>query len=233
MKNKTQNQLILEGQLGFFDVEEKLIVETTAPAIRNIKIENIIKKYSDSCTRIAQIENMLLVELSDRTLVFNQYGELESTLDIDVMLRPKDKIIVSNVDKGLTEHQINTLKKVKTEVYVKRKSDNNIIIPYENFSIVIYPTGHLSKWMHKAIYKDDEMFNINDFPKVEKNKLEVQEVQLIQEEKLKVGDTVEFDYYGTIYKGTVVHMYNNDESINVSFNNGETSFYYKNLKKVS
>ena len=230
MKRKPNVSHLIDGQIGFFDLQNKVKLVSAVPDAKNMKFENIKGKYYKSCTRIAQIESMLLVELNDKTLVFNQNGELESTLDVDVMLRPKDKIIIANIDKSITEHQLKVLRKIKTEKYIKRKSDNNIIIPYDTFSVVIYPTGHLSKWMHTAIYKDDEIFNINELPKmIEENRQKVQELQ--DEETLKLGDIVEFDYAGKCI-GEVVHIYNNGESVNVSWDNKITSFYYKNLKKI-
>jgi hypothetical protein len=47
---------------------------------------------------------------------------------------------------------------------------------------------------------------------------------------MKVGDLVEITYKNVAYIGKIRSIYNNGDTINVSFNNCCTAFYYKNVR---
>lgn len=55
----------------------------------------------------------------------------------------------------------------------------------------------------------------------------------VEDEELKIGDKVQFKYSNEQCIGKIRSIYNNGETINVSWNGKHAAFYYKCLKKVS
>ena len=182
--------------------------------------------------------SVLLVEMKDKTFVFNTAGVKDKQVYIaDMHIRPKDKICVVNRDRGITKEQIKKFKIVKTDKFIKRKGDSSLIIPVENFCMVIYPSGNMSKWCHSAAYSENELFKSEEIEKIKIKepkiiKEEEKEIDDIQDDELKIGDIVSFDYYGESCIGKIVHIYNNGESVNVSWDGKQTSYFYKSVRKM-
>lgn len=66
----------------------------------------------------------------------------------------------------------------------------------------------------------------------------VQDMQKIKTDTLdnviyfKVGDKVQIEYMGIKVTGKVVRIYNNNETVNVVWDDKETAFYFKNVIKI-
>lgn len=232
--------IVAQGQLSLFDKPDNIIniYPTKEEKNENIIYSELIDKYKDKCTRIVMVENKLYVETNNETLSFEPTGKSSGTFIKDMLLRPKDEILVSNEYKSITDKQINTLRKIHTDKFIKRKSDNNLLIQYENFCIAIYPSGKFAKWKSPAVYKDDEIFNIDEieninkrFEEIKEDHEELKEIKL-ESESFEVGDRVEFNYDGP-QVGKITRIYNAGETVNVSWNNKVTAFYYKNVEKIN
>lgn len=52
------------------------------------------------------------------------------------------------------------------------------------------------------------------------------------DEELHLGDRVSFNYDG-MQIGKIARIYNNGETVNVSWNNRQTAFYYKSVVKIN
>lgn len=88
----------IKGQISLFDDQPKTIniplpKEETKD---NPVFLNLIYKYRNLCARIARVEDKLYIEIDDKTLSFKQDGELSGIFIKDMLLRPKDEIIVAN-----------------------------------------------------------------------------------------------------------------------------------------
>ena len=231
--------IVVEGQLSLFDEPQK-VINTFSTNEQNGIFNDLIEKYRDKCTRIVKIENKLYVEIGNQTLSFNPDGEASDIFVKNMVLRPKDEILVENKYKPITELQIKALNKfTDIDKVIKRKSDNNILIQYDNFCISIYPSGHFAKWKSPAAYKEDDVYNIDEIQNINKMHGEVIEnvdmenktKEVIQEEILKIGDNVRFDYHG-LQEGKITRIYNKGETVNVTWDNKCTAFYYKNVEKI-
>ena len=230
--------IVVEGQISLFDEQPRVI--NVIPVIEENKdnpiFKELIEKYRDKCTRIAKVEKKLYVEINDETLSFEPDGEPSGIFIRNMLLRPKDEILVANEYKPINEKQIKTLKKIQTDKFIKRKSDNNILIQYDNFCMAIYPSGHFAKWKSPAVYMDNEVYTIDEIENI--NKLNEETVQdPVQDEievdgDLHLGDRVSFDYNGP-QVGEIVRIYNKGETVNVCWDNKQTAFYYKHVKKIS
>ena len=97
--------MAIEGQLSLFDDPPKVIniISAKEKNKENPIFLNLIDKYRDSCTRIAKVEKKLWIEIEDETLSFGQDGELSGIFIKDMLLRPKDEIIIANEDKTVTD----------------------------------------------------------------------------------------------------------------------------------
>ena len=159
--------MAIEGQLSLFDDKPKIInILSDKEEIKdNSKFSNLIDKYRDLCSRIVKVEKKLYIEIADKTLSFEENGKPSNIFVKDMVLRPKDEIIIANEDKSITDKQKQTLQKIKTDKFIKRKSDNNILIQYDEFCIAIYPSGHFAKWKSPAVYKEDEIYSIGEIKK--------------------------------------------------------------------
>ena len=159
--------IAIEGQLSLFDDPPKVIniLSKQEESKANQMFLNLIDEYKDSCSRIAKVETKLYIEIQDKTLSFDEKGEPSNIFIKDMLLRPKDEIIVANVDKQIIDKQKQTLMKIKTDKFIKRKSDSNILIQYDEFCIAIYPSGHFAKWKSPAVYKENEIYSIGEIEK--------------------------------------------------------------------
>lgn len=235
--------IVVDGQLSLFDEQHKVvnIIPTKEENKDNPIFRELIDKYRDICTRIAKVEKKLYIEIDDKTLSFEADGEPGGTFIKDMLLRPKDELIISNEFKPITAEQIKTLKnKMHIDKFIKRKSDNNILIQYDNFCVAIYPSGKFAKWKSAAVYSDNEVYSIDEIENINmmyeeiKQDLKVEEEIEIKkpEENLKLGDKVSFNYEGS-QVGEVVRIYNKGETVNVRWNNKQTAFYYKSVVKIN
>lgn len=231
--------IVVQGQLSLFDEPDNVISTYTTKEEKkdNIIYSELIDKYKDKCTRIAMVEKKLYIEINNETLSFEPTGKPSGTFIKDMHLRPKDEILVANEYKPITDKQINTLRKIHTDKFIKRKSDTNLLIQYENFCIAIYPSGKFAKWKSPAIYKDDEIFSIDEieninkrFEEIKEDHEELKEIKL-ENESFEVGDRVKFNYNG-LQVGKITRIYNAGETVNISWNNKSTAFYYKNVEKI-
>ena len=234
--------IVVEGQISLFEAPPIIysnVVKAKEENKDNPIFKDLVNKYRDTCSRIAQVEKKLFIEIGDKTISFEPDGKEGNTFIKDMLLRPKDEILVANEYKPITSDQIRTVKnKMQTDKFIKRKSDNNILIQYDNFCMAIYPSGHFAKWKSAAVYEDDEVYsideieNINDmFSESEDDPEEVKEIEE-SEEALKLGDRVSFDYHGP-KEGEIVRIYNKGETVNVCWDNKQTAFYYKSVTKIN
>ncbi|ENZ33321.1 hypothetical protein [Clostridium butyricum] len=235
--------IVIDGQLSLFDEHPKVIniINTKEENKDNQIFKDIIEKYRDTCTRIAKVERKLYVEANNQTLSFESDGEASHIFVKNMLLRPKDEILVANEYKSITAEQIKTVKnKMHVDKFIKRKGDSNIFIQYENFCMAIYPSGKFAKWKSPAVFKENEVYSIDEIeninmmyenlkedPKV-KEEIEIKK----QEENLKLGDKVSFNYEGA-QVGEIVRIYNKGETVNVRWNNKQTAFYYKSVVKIN
>ncbi|WP_321833334.1 hypothetical protein [Clostridium butyricum] len=235
--------IVIDGQLSLFDEHPKVIniINTKEENKDNQIFKELIDKYKNTCTRIVKIEKKFYVEIDGQTLSFKADGEPGGIFIKDMLLRPKDEILVANEYKSITAEQIKTVKnKMHVDKFIKRKGDSNIFIQYENFCMAIYPSGKFAKWKSPAVFKENEVYSIDEIeninmmyenlkedPKV-KEEIEIKK----QEENLKLGDKVSFNYEGA-QVGEIVRIYNKGETVNVRWNNKQTAFYYKSVVKIN
>lgn len=229
------NIIVLDGQISIFDIPHKEVQSSTlikpqekeneSPIVN--KFNELIEKFKDKCTRIFMVEGKLHIEIDDKTISYTEDGKEENIFIKDMLVRPKDEILVSNEKKLITEEQFKTLKKIQSDKYIKRKSDNNILIQYDNFCLAIYPSGHFAKWKSPVMYTDEEVYTYDELLKYndEENKTDTND-------KLNIGDKVRFDYHG-MKEGIITWIYNSGESVNVQWDNKQTSFYYKSIEKIN
>jgi len=218
---------VIEGQFNLFDLpvqvpikpkEEKIIEKLE---IKEDKFKGIINLYKESCIRIVkQMCGALIVEVGDRTLYFNSSGINELELKKDLELLPGDEILIVNQDREINELQLEKLKDMHVTEYIKRKGDANIIIPTSEKTIVIAPNGWVLEYEQKPYFKENEVVILENSIK-------------ISDEELKIGDPVEFKYDGKQSIGKIKSIYNNGETVNVSWDNKSTAFYYKCVKKIA
>ena len=235
--------IVVDGQLSLFDEQPKVvnIIPTKEENKDNPIFRELIDKYRDTCTRIVKVEKKLYVEIGDQTLSYEADGESGGIFIRDMLLRPKDEIIIDNEYKSITAEQIKTLKnKMHIDKFIKRKSDNNILIQYDNFCMAIYPSGHFAKWKSEAVFKENEVYTIDEIENINKMHEEIKEDPKVEgvteisesEKTLRLGDKVKFDYHGP-KEGNIVRIYNKGETVNVSWDNKQTAFYYKSVVKIN
>ncbi|MCQ2017256.1 hypothetical protein [Clostridium butyricum] len=235
--------IVFEGQISLFDEQPKVIniIQVREDNKDNPIFMDLIEKYRDTCTRIAKVERKLYVEVNNQTLSFESDGEASHIFVKNMLLRPKDEILVANEYKSITAEQIKTVKnKMNVDKFIKRKSDNNILIQYDNFCMAIYPSGKFAKWKSAAVFKDNEVYSISEIENINKMHEEIKEDPKVEvvteiyesEETLRLGDKVKFDYDGP-KEGNIVRIYNKGETVNVSWDNKQTAFYYKSVVKIN
>lgn len=235
--------IVVDGQLSLFDEQPKVvnIILTKEENKDNTIFKELIDKYGKTCTRIAKVEQKLYVEINGETLSFEADGEPGGIFIRDMLLRPKDEILVANEYKSITAEQIKTLKnKMHIDKFIKRKSDNNILIQYDNFCMAIYPSGKFAKWKSEAVFKENEVYGIDEIEDINKINEEIEEDPKVEgvteisesEETLRLGDKVKFNYDGP-KEGNIVRIYNKGETVNVSWDNKQTAFYYKSVVKIN
>ena len=227
--------IVVEGQISLFDEHPKIIslLPTKEENMDNPIFKELIDKYKGACTRIARVEKKLYVEINDETLSFEADGRKSNVFVRDMLLRPKDEILIANEYKPIKTEQIKTVKnKMQTDKFIKRKADNNILIQYDNFCMAVYPSGHFAKWKSPAVYSEDEVYSIDEIENINDMFSEIKEDPKEVEEVLKLGDKVSFDYDGP-QVGEIVRIYNKGETVNVEWNNRQTAFYYKSVVKIN
>ena len=235
--------IVVDGQLSLFDEQPKVvnIIPTKEENKDNTIFKELIDKYGKTCTRIAKVEQKLYVEIDGQTLLFKPDGEPGGIFIKDMLLRPKDEILVANEYKHITSEQIKTIKnKMHVDKFIKRKADNNVLIQYKNFCMAIYPNGHFAKWKSPAVYSDNEVYSIDEIEDINKINEEIEEDPKLEEvieiseseEILRLGDKVKFNYDGP-KEGNIVRIYNKGETVNVSWDNKQTAFYYKSVVKIN
>ncbi|QUF81967.1 hypothetical protein KDJ93_09460 [Clostridium butyricum] len=235
--------IVVNGQLSLFDEQPKVvnIIPTKEENKDNPIFKELIDKYRDKCTRIVKVEKKLYVEIDGQTLSFKPDGEPGGIFIKDILLRPKDEILVANEYKHITSEQIKTIKnKMHVDKFIKRKADNNVLIQYKNFCMAIYPNGHFAKWKSPAVYSDNEVYSIDEIEDINKINEEIEEDPKVEgvteisesEETLRLGDKVKFNYDGP-KEGNIVRIYNKGETVNVSWDNKQTAFYYKSVVKIN
>ena len=231
--------IVVDGQLSLFDGQPKVvsIIPTKEENKDNPIFRELIDKYRDTCTRIVKVEKKLYVEIGDQTLSYEADGESGGIFIRDMFLRPKDEILVANEYKSITAEQIKTVKnKMHVDKFIKRKSDNNILIQYDNFCMAIYPSGKFAKWKSAAVYSDNEVYSMNEIENINKMHEEIKEdpkvEEIIEISTLRLGDKVKFNYDGP-KEGNIVRIYNKGETVNVSWDNKQTAFYYKSVVKIN
>ncbi|MDU1232684.1 MAG: hypothetical protein E6980_21360 [Clostridium sp.] len=214
--------IVVDGQLSLFDGQPKVvsIIPTKEENKDNPIFRELIDKYRDTCTRIVKVEKKLYVEIGDQTLSYEADGESGGIFIRDMFLRPKDEILVANEYKSITAEQIKTVKnKMHVDKFIKRKSDNNILIQYDNFCMAIYPSGKFAKWKSAAVYSDNEVYSMNEIENINKMHEEIKEdpkvEEIIEISTLRLGDKVKFNYDGP-KEGNIVRIYNKGETVNVS-----------------
>lgn len=234
--------IVVDGQLSLFDEQPKVvnIIPTKEENKDNPIFRELIDKYRDTCTRIVKVEKKLYVEIGDQTLSYEADGEPGGIFIRDMLLRPKDEILVANDYKSITAEQIKTVKnKMHVDKFIKRKSDNNILIQYDNFCMA-YPSGKFAKWKSAAVYSDNEVYSMNEIENINQMHEEIKEDPKVEgviessesEETLRLGDKVKFNYDGP-KEGNIVRIYNKGETVNVSWDNKQTAFYYKSVVKIN
>lgn len=232
--------IVVERQISLFETPSNVysnVLKVEKENKENRIFKELINKYKNSCSRIAQVENKLYIEINDKTLSFEADGKESNVFIKDMLLRPKDKIIIANKYKPITSEQIKTVKnKMQTDKFIKRKSDNNILIQYDNFCMAIYPSGHFAKWKSPAVYKDDEVYSIGEIENIndihEEKAMDPIGDKINDEGEFHLGDKVKFDYDGP-QVGEIVRIYNKGETVNVCWNNKQTAFYYKSVTKIN
>lgn len=231
--------IVVDGQLSLFDEQPKVvnIIPTKEENKDNPIFKELIDKYRDKCTRIVKVEKKLYVEIDGQTLSFKPDGEPGGIFIKDMLLRPKDEILVANEYKHITSEQIKTIKnKMHVDKFIKRKADNNVLIQYKNFCMAIYPSGKFAKWKSEAVFKENEVYGIDEIENVNKMHEEIKEdpkvEEIIEISTLRLGDKVKFNYDGP-KEGNLVRIYNKGETVNVSWDNKQTAFYYKSVVKIN
>lgn len=204
----------MEGQINLFDLPQEIKPKETAtePILKANNFDKIINQYEKSCNKIVKtVSGALIVCLKDKSLYFNKNGIYEFDLNSELSLMPLDEIIVVNQDIDINDKQLKKLHEIKLQSYVRRKGDINIYLPKENSTEVITKDGWFIEWNQKLKYKEDELH------RTETN----------DNNELELGDLVSFIYEGQSYIGTIVTIYNNGKTVNVSWNKKRAAFYYK------
>ena len=219
----------IKDQISIFDYLETIknensIIETSGIKPKKIQSNSLVNRYKDSCTRIVKkVSGAIIVELEEKSIYFNKAGIKEFEMNKDTPLLPGDEILIVNQDKELNSIQLEQLKGFDVDSYIKRKGDSNIIIITDK-TVVINPYGWILEYEMKPIYKDDEIIKINNIEVVEQQE---------EKQEFKVGDIVTAKYNEEDITGEVRLIYNNGETLNISWDNKQTAFYYKNVSKVA
>lgn len=138
---------------------DTLELPTLDNAISNCLFEDIVNKYKDTCVRIVECYNgLLLVETQEKSIYFNSNGikEFESKKSNAIM--PMDKILVCNKDIELTDIQIKRLSEIHYGKYIKRRGDANIILLLDKNTVVINPLGWVLEYSQSALFDKSEVY---------------------------------------------------------------------------
>lgn len=213
---------VLNGQMSVFEylesIKEKPVVELNDPKNQS-KLESLIEKYKEKSERIVRtVSGALKIDISGRTIYYNKNAIKEFEKEGTTPLLPADVILIANKDYETNDIQLEKLKYFDVSSYIKRKGDKNIIIVMENKTVVINPNGWILEYRMKPKYKENEIIEIEKYKTTDKT--------------FKIGDKVKTKYKDEIVKGIVTRIYNNGETLNISWDNKNTAFYYKNVKRM-
>lgn len=213
---------VLNGQMSVFEylesIKEKPVVELNDPKNQS-KLESLIEKYKEKSERIVRtVSGALKIDISGRTIYYNKNAIKEFEKEGTTPLLPADVILIANKDYETNDIQLEKLKYFDVSSYIKRKGDKNIIIVMENKTVVINPKGWILEYRMKPKYKENEIIEIEKYKTTDKT--------------FKIGDKVKTKYKDEIVKGIVTRIYNNGETLNISWDNKNTAFYYKNVKRM-
>jgi hypothetical protein len=219
---------VIEGQINLFDLPIQEVIKPKDPVTKCVPMENnfneIISLYDKSCNRIVkQLCGALIIELEDRTLYFNKQGLNELELKKDMELLPGDEILVVNKDKELNALQLKKLNDLRVDKYIKRKGDANIIVVTDKKTIVINPRGWILEYEQKPRYLENELFS-TEMAKENTdlaNKSTKMDTDITE---FNIDDTVEIEYEGVKKIGKIARIYNNGETVNVSWEGKRTAF---------
>ena len=211
---------VLKNQISIFEylesIKEKPVIELNKPKVISGS-KNLIEKYKDKADRIVRtVSGAVKIDISGKTIYYNKSGIKEFEKEGTTPLLPADVILIANKDFGTNDIQLEKLKKFNVSSYIKRKGDRNILIIMENKTIAINPNGWVLEYRMKPNYKETEIIEIEQYSNTD--------------EIFKVGDKVTTKYKEETVKGIVTRIYNNGETLNISWNNKNTAFYYKNVK---
>lgn len=215
--------------------------------------KTIVNKYIDSCDRIiGRVSGSLLVEIENKTLYFNREGKKEMELKPNLPLFPADILLVVNKDKALNQKQIDVLNKLDISSCIKRVGDANIMFEKDH-TIVINPNGWVLDYEQKPFYNKSMTYTLNPvFEETDENVTDCDTNGKVDEEtdvevntkvtktfdgevangaEFKIGDKVQAIYGGELIDGEVYSIYNNNETINIKWNNSISAFYFKLVNK--
>lgn len=180
---------------------------------------------NESLSRITLLcSGSLLVEFifgeNYKTICINKDGVIELSYDKRIAIIPMDKIVYFKNDVIINDIQAKRVEPFKQAglKIVKREGDENIMAIAKDKVISINKQGWVLEYRNiQAIYDASEIVEI----KTEHTDGEI-----------KVGDTVEVDFGGNIYKGVATRIYNQGDTINCIFNNKHSAFHISKIKKV-
>lgn len=228
MMIKNTSSDILQGQISIFDLDldqpqkpkkelEPLSFMAKPKVSQSDKFTEIINLYKSTAARIVKrVHGALLLELEDKTLYFNSAGINELVLKKDIELMPADEILFVNQDKEVNELQLKKLKDMQVKQYIKREGDDELFIT--EMATKSANLANNSEKMDRNITKF-----INGDTELKNDEAELKDLQM--------GDKVEFNYDGP-QVGKITRIYNNGETVNVSWYHKNTAFYYKCVKKI-
>ena len=216
--------------------------------------KSIVDKYINCCDRIIQrVSGSLLVEIEDKTLYFNSEGKKEMELKPNLSLFPADILLVVNKDKEVNQKQIDVLNELDITSCIKRVGDANIILEKEH-TIVVNPNGWVLDYEQKPIYYKSMTYTLNPiFEDIDVNTISCEVNEQTNKEaneetsneetsnevseevddavKFNIGDKVQAVYGEELINGEVYSIYNNNETINIKWNNCISAFYFKLVNK--
>ncbi|EDT77021.1 hypothetical protein [Clostridium butyricum] len=148
---------------------------------------------------------------------------------------------VVNIILTKEENKDNTIFKELIDKYGKTctriaKVEQKLYVEVNNQTLSFESDGEASHIFVKnmLLRPKDEIENINKMHEEIEEDPKVEGVTEISEseETLRLGDKVKFDYHGP-KEGNIVRIYNKGETVNVSWDNKQTAFYYKSVVKIN
>lgn len=156
-----------------------------------------------------------LTEDGYKTDYINSNGEYEFTCNKKIGVLPMDKVRYFKGSFKSNDLQEKRLEELKADGQViRREGDENIIVKTDKKVISINSKGWVMDFMGIEVRESSVKHDIKC------------------DNVINVGDSVEVEYRGTIYKGVATHIYNRGDTINCSFNGCNTAFYKDRVKKI-